>query len=51
MEIRTGSGDIIRSKNYAEKLKKDIEKHIEEKDRALSIIENLLKKETRNEQN
>lgn len=36
---------IVRSKNDAEKLKKDIEKHIEEKDRALSIIENLLKKE------
>lgn len=44
-EIERAKTEIIRSKNYAEKLHKDIEKHMEEKDNALSIIENLLKKE------
>jgi len=44
-EIELQREEIIRSKNYAEKLRKDIEKHKEEKDRSLSIIENLLKKE------
>ena len=44
-KIESEKTEIIRSKNYAEKLRKDIEKHIEEKDATLSIIENLLKKE------
>lgn len=44
-EVEREKTEIVRSKNYAEKLRKDIEKHVEEKDNALSIIENLLKKE------